>query len=180
MVKRVFITSDLGEDALPKWASWLKVVVDGTYGSNTAYLDTSLTWRVDVADDLPLNVSRETLQSNRFLKQLQSIIVKRLLQTLARITENEEDELEAWQVTHIYNNVFKLGAIEDTKNREKLAALVKLPTNQRNETTLDQVRTVVHVKAFGHSYFCASTLSTGSKVRSKSSILPTWASHQRT
>jgi HSP90 family molecular chaperone len=29
MVKRVFITSDLGENALPKWASWVKVVIDG-------------------------------------------------------------------------------------------------------------------------------------------------------
>lgn len=29
MVKRVFITSDLGESALPQWASWVKVVVDG-------------------------------------------------------------------------------------------------------------------------------------------------------
>ena len=29
MVKRVFITSDLGEDALPKWAGWVKVVIDG-------------------------------------------------------------------------------------------------------------------------------------------------------
>lgn len=29
MVKKVFITSDLGDDALPKWASWVKVVVDG-------------------------------------------------------------------------------------------------------------------------------------------------------
>jgi heat shock protein beta len=29
MVKRVFITSDLGEDFLPKWANWIKVVVDG-------------------------------------------------------------------------------------------------------------------------------------------------------
>lgn len=30
MVKRTFITNSLGEDALPKWASWVKVVVDGT------------------------------------------------------------------------------------------------------------------------------------------------------
>lgn len=29
MVKRTFITSDLGEDGLPKWASWVKVIVDG-------------------------------------------------------------------------------------------------------------------------------------------------------
>lgn len=29
MVKRVFITSELGENSLPKWASWVKVVVDG-------------------------------------------------------------------------------------------------------------------------------------------------------
>ena len=95
-----------------------------------------LTWFV--AEDLPLNVSREMLQSTKFLKQIQSIIVKRLLQTLQRIREGD-DELENWQLTHIYNNVFKLGAVEDAKNREKLAALVKLPTNQRNETTLDGV-----------------------------------------
>lgn len=29
MVKRTFITSDLGENAIPKWASWVKVVADG-------------------------------------------------------------------------------------------------------------------------------------------------------
>lgn len=29
MVKRVFITSDIGDEGLPKWASWVKVVVDG-------------------------------------------------------------------------------------------------------------------------------------------------------
>lgn len=31
MVKRTFITNSLGEDTLPKWASWVKVVVDGTH-----------------------------------------------------------------------------------------------------------------------------------------------------
>lgn len=31
LVKHVFITSDLGEYGLPKWASWVRVVIDGTF-----------------------------------------------------------------------------------------------------------------------------------------------------
>ncbi|KAH9844178.1 heat shock protein Hsp90 [Rhodofomes roseus] len=115
MVKRVFITSDLGEDALPKWASWVKVVVD--------------------AEDLPLNVSREMLQSTRFLKQLRSIVLKHLLALLARLQENEPEKWTTLQKT--YGNVFKLGAVEDSKNRVKLAELCRFATNQRNETSLD-------------------------------------------
>jgi len=33
MVKRVFITSDLGDNFLPKWAGWIRVIVDGKRGS---------------------------------------------------------------------------------------------------------------------------------------------------
>ncbi|OJT08017.1 Endoplasmin, partial [Trametes pubescens] len=116
MVKRVFITSDLGEDALPKWANWVKVVVD--------------------AEDLPLNVSRETLQSTAFLKQLKGIILKRLLQLLARV---QSEDAEKWEkVQETFGNVFKLGAVEDFKNREKLSTLVRFATNQRNSTSLDE------------------------------------------
>ncbi|CDO71337.1 hypothetical protein BN946_scf184908.g95 [Trametes cinnabarina] len=116
MVKRVFITSDLGEEALPKWANWVKVVVD--------------------AEDLPLNVSRETLQSTQFLKQLKGIITKRLLQLLSRIRDEDPEKWD--KVQEVYGNVFKLGAVEDFKNREKLASLVRFATNQRNSTTLDE------------------------------------------
>lgn len=122
MVKRVFITNDLGEDALPKWASWVKVVVD--------------------AEDLPLNVSREMLQSNKFLRQLKSIITKRIIQMLQRIssTEDAEGDEDKWEeISKVYNNVFKLGSVEDAKNREKLASLIRFRTNQGNLTTLDEV-----------------------------------------
>ena len=116
MVKRVFITSDLGEDTLPKWANWVKVVVD--------------------AEDLPLNVSRETLQSNAFLKQLRGIILRRLIQLLNRI---KDEDPEKWdKVQEAFGNVFKLGAVEDTKNRDKLVPLVRFATNQRNATSLDE------------------------------------------
>jgi len=116
MVKRVFITSDLGEDALPKWASWVKIVVD--------------------AEDLPLHVSREMLQSTRFLKQLRSIVLKHLLAMLTRMQENDPEKWATLQKS--YGNVFKLGAVEDTKNRVKLAELCRFATNQRNETSLEQ------------------------------------------
>lgn len=90
------------------------------------------------AEDLPLNVSRETLQSTRFLKQLRSIVLKHLLALLARIKEKEP---EKWAVLHkSYGNVFKLGAVEDTKNRVKLAEFCRFATYQRNETSLDEVR----------------------------------------
>ena len=91
---------------------------------------------VPAAEDLPLNVSRETLQSTKFLKQLRSIVLKHLLALLARIQEKEP---EKWGALHkSYGNVFKLGAVEDTKNRVKLAELCRFATNQRNSTSLDQ------------------------------------------
>ncbi|KAG6817393.1 hypothetical protein H0H87_009037 [Tephrocybe sp. NHM501043] len=116
MVKRTFITSDLGDYGLPKWASWVKVVID--------------------ADDLPLNVSRETLQSNRFLKQLKGIFIKRLIQLFTKIYEEDPEKFR--EIEKVYGSIFKLGAVEDVKNRDKLTALARFTTTQRNETTLDQ------------------------------------------
>ncbi|KXN90242.1 Endoplasmin [Leucoagaricus sp. SymC.cos] len=116
MVKRTFITSDLGDNSLPKWASWVKVIID--------------------ADDLPLNVSRETLQSNQFLRQLKGIILKRLIQLLTKLEEEDPERFE--KIQKVYGSILKLGAVEDTKNREKLTSLTRFASNQRNVTSLDQ------------------------------------------
>ncbi|KAG2141685.1 Hsp90 protein-domain-containing protein [Suillus bovinus] len=115
MVKHVFITSDLGEYGLPKWASWVKVIID--------------------ADDLPLNVSRETLQSSSFLKQIKQIVLRRLIQLFSKIAE--EDQEKYTEITKHYGQVLKLAASEDSKNRQKLAALVRLNTNQREAVSFD-------------------------------------------
>ncbi|KAF4574637.1 heat shock protein 90 family protein [Pleurotus pulmonarius] len=116
MVKRVFITSDLGDEGLPKWASWVRVVVD--------------------AEDLPLNVSRETLQSTRFLKQVKQVIIKHLIGIFNRLADEEPAKFERFQKS--YGSVLKLGAVEDTKNREKLAALTRFRTNHKDSVSLDQ------------------------------------------
>lgn len=56
---------------------------------------------------------------------------------MTRIKENEPEKFD--EILKVYNNVFKLGAVEDRKNSEKLATLVQFATNQRNNTSLDDV-----------------------------------------
>ncbi|CUA69091.1 Endoplasmin [Rhizoctonia solani] len=118
MVKRVFITSDLGANAMPKWISWLKAIVD--------------------ADDLPLNVSRETLQSNRFLRQIPNILVRRFINLVEKMSKDEENPQLFRKFMKIYGPVIKLGAVESPKEQKKLAGLARWETNLRNFTSLDQ------------------------------------------
>ncbi len=83
-------------------------------------------------------MSRETLQHTKFLKQVKQIIMKRLIQLFAKLAEDDPEKFE--KVQEVYGTVIKLGGIESSQNREKLAALARFSTNQRNTTSLDQVR----------------------------------------
>jgi len=118
MVKRVFITSDLGENPMPKWISWLRAIVD--------------------ADDLPLNVSRETLQSNRFLRQIPNILIKRFINLVEKMSKDENDQNRFRKFMKVYGSIIKLGAVESPKEQKKLASLARWDTNLRNFTSLDQ------------------------------------------
>jgi heat shock protein beta len=62
--------------------------------------------------------------------------LKRIIQAFTRLAEDEPDKFDEAQ--KVYGNVFKLGAVEDDKNSEKLIALTRFATNQRNSTSLDQ------------------------------------------
>lgn len=171
-VKHVFVTSDLGEYALPKWANWVKVIVDGMCPLSSYKQQLVSSW---AAEDLPLNVSREMLQSSAFLKQIKNLIIRRLLQLFAKIAEEDPEKFN--EITGIYNTVFKLGAADDSRNREKIAALTRFTTNQRNDTSLDDVREVdwkARSVRLIHAKLCSAS-KTRNKARNKSSILLTWA-----
>merc|ERR1711962_144689 len=109
-VRRVFITDDF-KDMMPNYLSFVKGVVD--------------------SDDLPLNVSRETLQQHKLLKVIKKKLVRKTLDMIKKI---EEDKYEAfWKE---YSTNVKLGVIEDTANRTRLAKLLRFVSSSGKLTSL--------------------------------------------
>merc|ERR1719218_127150 len=132
-VRKVLITDEF-EDLVPRYLNFLRGVVD--------------------SDDLPLNVSRETLQQHKVLKVMGKKLVRKALEMLRKMAaeskknadadkdgddkkegddkdkgekKKEDKYLEFW---NLFGKNIKLGLIEDSANRTKLSKLLRFQTSK--------------------------------------------------
>lgn len=116
-VKRVFIM-DEAEQLMPTYLRFVRGVIDSA--------------------DLPLNVSREILQSNKVVDRIRSASVKRVLTELSKLASAEEqtDYNTFWDE---FGQVMKEGVVEDFANKEKIAQLMRFATTKDENNTEQRV-----------------------------------------
>ncbi|MGC9458111.1 MAG: molecular chaperone HtpG [Halothiobacillaceae bacterium] len=101
-VRRVFIMEE-AEKLMPRYLRFVRGVIDSS--------------------DLPLNVSREILQSSRVLDGIRQGSVKRVLSMLQSMADNEPEKYAKFWET--FGMVLKEGPAEDFANREQIAKLLR-------------------------------------------------------
>ncbi len=93
------------------------------------------------SEDLTLNVSRETLQENRTVKQMEVQLTKQVLKELARLAEGDGEVYEAfWKQ---FGQIVKEGLSFDFKHRDALSDLCRFETLQGNKGELKSFKDYV-------------------------------------
>lgn len=112
-IRKVFVTDD-AEQLMPRYLRFIRGVID--------------------ADSLPLNVSREILQQSKHISTIKAGAVKKVLGLLKSMTKDAETYEKFWAE---FGNVIKEGVIEDHKNKDAIAKLLRFSSTHTDNTKQD-------------------------------------------
>ena len=109
-VKRVFIMDD-AKQLMPEYLRFVRGVID--------------------SNDLPLNVSREIVQQSKIVETIRAASVKRVLGLLDELAKQQPKKYATfWKE---FGRVFKEGIVEDAANQDRIAALLRFASTDRDE-----------------------------------------------
>ncbi len=109
-VKKMFVTEDLKE-LLPLYLRFVKGVVD--------------------SEDLPLNVSRETLQHNALIPKIRKALTKKMLELLEDLAKNQAEKYK--QFYREFGIALKEGVASDFENRDRVIELLRFQSSNTAE-----------------------------------------------
>jgi len=110
-VKRVFITDQV-QNLIYPWLRFVRGVID--------------------SEDLPLNISREMLQSNPVVTRIRTGVTKRILADLAAIAEKDETTFETFW--YQFGLVIKEGLYDAVDHRDEIFKICRFFSTDRNRT----------------------------------------------
>jgi molecular chaperone HtpG len=106
--KKVFITDDC-EDMIPEYMKFVQGVIE--------------------TDDIPLNISRETLQNNKIMKLIEKNVMKKIFELFNKISSDQNKFVTFYEQ---YSKSIKLGIHEDSIHKTKLVSLLRYETSNSN------------------------------------------------
>ncbi|MGH8556256.1 MAG: molecular chaperone HtpG [Methylococcales bacterium] len=113
-VRKIFIMDD-AEQLMPRYLRFIRGVID--------------------SDSLPLNVSREILQQNKQIDTIRAGAVKKILGLLEDLSKNDAEKYQTfWKE---FGRVLKEGPIEDYKNKDRIARLLRFASTHSDSATQD-------------------------------------------
>lgn len=84
-------------------------------------------------------MSRETLQANKFIKQLRNIIIRKALDLFTRMANDDEENFKKFST--VYGSALRVGILESSskKDQNKLASLLRVSSTRSDFTSFDEV-----------------------------------------
>lgn len=144
--RRVLVKKQ-ADGVIPKWLHWIKGVVD--------------------CEDMPMNISRESMQDTRLMEKLSMAVVRRILRFLDQQAKKDQEKYAKFFKAYSY--YLKAGIIEDkeansSRHKDDILKLLRFECSNKSKGEFTSLEEYLATAKDGQNniyYFCVPDRQTG-------------------